>query len=279
MDIKEFQEARKQFQLKYGKEFVQAASENKDLCVNQRVLFKLSIRVPEPYLCVQYLKEISKEYNVDWDDSAMTNELSTLGTNIGMNLNPHSSNMSAQQTQPTPYTGDQYAPLGFNNQQATFAQPTTQQLPSFGQTPPVQSFGVSPTPTFGQQPPSFGQATPSFGQQLPSFGQQPQPQQTTPSLGLSNSSTQNNYAPMYATGVSSTPGYPAEGFAPQGFNTNQYAALPDSTASTTTATSHLSFPSYDTTATTTSAGTNVDPNPSYDFDELQKRFEALKRRE
>ena len=60
--------------LKFGKEFVEAAAENKELAVNQRVMFKLGVKVPEPYLCVQYLKQIATKYNIDWDvNSSISN--------------------------------------------------------------------------------------------------------------------------------------------------------------------------------------------------------------
>ena len=68
---KELLEIRNQFQLKFGKEFVQAAMENKELTVNQRVMFKLGVKVPEPYLCVEYLKEIARENGIEWDESSV----------------------------------------------------------------------------------------------------------------------------------------------------------------------------------------------------------------
>lgn len=69
IEVPELSIVRTQIGLKFGKEFVESAMENKDLAVNQRVMFKLSVKVPEPYLCVQYLKEIAKEFNIEWDDS------------------------------------------------------------------------------------------------------------------------------------------------------------------------------------------------------------------
>src|SRR5690606_4554044 len=68
LEVPELQVIRKQLELKFGKEFVRAAMENKDLAVNQRVMFKLGVKVPEPYLCVQYLKEIAREHDVKWDE-------------------------------------------------------------------------------------------------------------------------------------------------------------------------------------------------------------------
>jgi len=65
---------RKQFELRWGKEFVKNATENKDLAVNQRVLFKLGVKVPEPYLCVQYMKEIARENNIKWEDTSFSSQ-------------------------------------------------------------------------------------------------------------------------------------------------------------------------------------------------------------
>eukprot|EP01080_Neovahlkampfia_damariscottae_P003642 gene3642-6458_t len=82
LEIKEFGNIRDEFAKKFGKDFVRNAAENKDLSVNQRVMFKLGVKVPEPYLCVQYMKEIAAENNVQWDDSSMT---ATVETSMGLN--------------------------------------------------------------------------------------------------------------------------------------------------------------------------------------------------
>jgi len=74
IDIIEFESIRKQFELRWGKEFVKNATENKDLAVNQRVLFKLGVKVPEPYLCVQYMKEIARENNIKWEDTSFSSQ-------------------------------------------------------------------------------------------------------------------------------------------------------------------------------------------------------------
>lgn len=81
LEIAELENIRKQFTLLWGKEFVKIASENKDLAVNQRVLFKLSVRVPDPSLCVQYMKEIAKENNINWEDHSTSHEEKPLGIN------------------------------------------------------------------------------------------------------------------------------------------------------------------------------------------------------
>jgi vacuolar protein sorting-associated protein IST1 len=63
--------------MKFGKEFATAAVQNRDNCVNARVIcrrfshsvqivHKLSIQTPENYLVFQYLNEIAKMYNLEW---------------------------------------------------------------------------------------------------------------------------------------------------------------------------------------------------------------------
>jgi len=74
-EVKELMEVRNQFAAKFGKEFVDSAMDNKDLAVNQRVMFKLDVKVPEPYLCIDYLREIAKENGIEWDDSNVVTDV------------------------------------------------------------------------------------------------------------------------------------------------------------------------------------------------------------
>jgi len=58
---------REQFVRKFGKEFVQAAANNTEMAVNQKVFYRLSMQVPEPYLCIQYMKDVANQYQLDWE--------------------------------------------------------------------------------------------------------------------------------------------------------------------------------------------------------------------
>eukprot|EP01060_Flectonema_neradi_P032338 TRINITY_DN511_c3_g1_i1.p1 TRINITY_DN511_c3_g1~~TRINITY_DN511_c3_g1_i1.p1 ORF type:complete len:269 (+),score=39.20 TRINITY_DN511_c3_g1_i1:57-809(+) len=58
---------RKQFVLKFGKEFVEIANEDRERAVNQRVMEKLSCAVPDPNRCRAYLEDICNEYGNDWE--------------------------------------------------------------------------------------------------------------------------------------------------------------------------------------------------------------------
>ncbi|RIA90576.1 regulator of Vps4 activity in the MVB pathway-domain-containing protein [Glomus cerebriforme] len=65
-EIKELGQVRDQLIGKYGKEFALNAIENKDNCVNERIIQKLMFNTPDPFLVNRYLEEIAKTYNVDW---------------------------------------------------------------------------------------------------------------------------------------------------------------------------------------------------------------------
>ena len=58
---------RRQVAIKFGKEFVEIANEDRERGVNQRVIEKLSCSVPDPNRCEAYLEDICNEYGIDWD--------------------------------------------------------------------------------------------------------------------------------------------------------------------------------------------------------------------
>lgn len=66
VDIPELTEIRKQFRAKYGKDFEQAALENRGGVLNDRVVSKLSIHPPAAYLVQTYLEKIAEQFEVDW---------------------------------------------------------------------------------------------------------------------------------------------------------------------------------------------------------------------
>lgn len=57
---------RNQLYYKFGSAFVQEAQDNSNCMVNASVLRKLSIQPPSAYSVQEYLKEIAKEFKVDW---------------------------------------------------------------------------------------------------------------------------------------------------------------------------------------------------------------------
>uniref|UniRef100_M4B5L5 IST1 homolog n=1 Tax=Hyaloperonospora arabidopsidis (strain Emoy2) TaxID=559515 RepID=M4B5L5_HYAAE len=66
-EVPELAEVKRQLTKKYGQDFEAAASRNVDGCVNERVMQKLSVQPPSAFLVVNYMKEIAREFHVDWN--------------------------------------------------------------------------------------------------------------------------------------------------------------------------------------------------------------------
>lgn len=75
-EIPELAAIRKLFEKKYGKDFVSAAIELRPNCaVNRMLIDKLSVRTPSGETKMKVLKEIAKEYQVEWDTRESEQEL------------------------------------------------------------------------------------------------------------------------------------------------------------------------------------------------------------
>ncbi|KAG9443134.1 hypothetical protein H6P81_018988 [Aristolochia fimbriata] len=75
-DIPELTQIRDIFEKKYGKDFVTAASELRPDCgVNRTLIERLSVRTPTGEMKLKVLKEIAKEYKVEWDTAESEKEL------------------------------------------------------------------------------------------------------------------------------------------------------------------------------------------------------------
>ncbi|KAL6529225.1 hypothetical protein OROGR_014848 [Orobanche gracilis] len=72
-DIPDLLHVRNLFSVKYGKEFIAAASE---LRPDTSIIEKLSVSAPPPHLKLKVLKEIAREYNINWDSIATETEFS-----------------------------------------------------------------------------------------------------------------------------------------------------------------------------------------------------------
>lgn len=69
-DLPDLLQVKNLFTSKYGKEFVSAVSELRpDTSVNRTIIEKLSVNAPSAPLKLKLLKEIAREYNVNWDSS------------------------------------------------------------------------------------------------------------------------------------------------------------------------------------------------------------------
>jgi len=64
--IDEFLVIRKLIAAKFGKPFVIDCMNNRDHCVNERVVNRLSIQMPESAIAYRYLNEIAQAYQVKW---------------------------------------------------------------------------------------------------------------------------------------------------------------------------------------------------------------------
>ncbi|KAF9926701.1 hypothetical protein FBU30_003777 [Linnemannia zychae] len=75
-EIKELLLVRDQLTAKFGREFVTNAMENKDESVNPRIIQKLQVQTPDPYLVNRYLEEIARTFKVAWSpDPQMDHQL------------------------------------------------------------------------------------------------------------------------------------------------------------------------------------------------------------
>ncbi|KAF9184146.1 hypothetical protein BGZ51_003543 [Haplosporangium sp. Z 767] len=86
-DVKELLLVRDQLAAKFGRDFVTNAMENADESVNPRIIQKLKVQTPDPYLVNRYLEEIAKTFKVSWTaDPEMDNQL--IGSMDGEFLDP-----------------------------------------------------------------------------------------------------------------------------------------------------------------------------------------------
>jgi vacuolar protein sorting-associated protein IST1 len=244
VEVPEFLNVRKQFALKFGPQFVEKAMVNHDLTVNDKVMFKLGVKVPEPYLCVQYLKQIAEENNIEWADST-GDSAPTTGSGYGGGMPPYNGGGGM----------DHYNQPTF--QQQNYGPPPTVQSQQFHQT------GTVPTGNFGSTgggyapPPTGNYGSGSTGI-YPSSGTSNLPQSQ---YGYDSSV---HAPPPYISASSTTSGYTVD-FQPQVQHPLEHTLPTFSNPSD----------SYDSYAGGDTSGGGDD----YNFDELQKRFEALKKRE
>ncbi|XP_042484387.1 uncharacterized protein LOC122064686 [Macadamia integrifolia] len=75
-DIPELLQIRNIFEKKYGKEFVSAATDLRPNCgVNRVLIEKLSVRTTTGEVKLKLMKEIAKEYQIEWDTTESEKEL------------------------------------------------------------------------------------------------------------------------------------------------------------------------------------------------------------
>ncbi|KAK3817092.1 MAG: regulator of Vps4 activity in the MVB pathway-domain-containing protein [Linnemannia elongata] len=86
-EVKELLLVRDQLAAKFGRDFVTNAMENKDESVNPRIIQKLKVQTPDPYLVNRYLEEIARTFKVAWSpDPEMDHQL--IGSMDGEFIDP-----------------------------------------------------------------------------------------------------------------------------------------------------------------------------------------------
>jgi len=73
-ELKELHMLREMLMHKFGRDFSIAVMENRNNCVNERVMQKLIISTPSRTLVDAYLTEIARGYHIDWTPPKDTNE-------------------------------------------------------------------------------------------------------------------------------------------------------------------------------------------------------------
>ncbi|KAJ7944085.1 Regulator of Vps4 activity in the MVB pathway protein [Quillaja saponaria] len=75
-EIPELMALKDTFEKKYGKDFVSAATDLRPNCgVNRMLIDKLSVRTPTGEVKLKIMKEIAKEYQIEWDTTESEKEL------------------------------------------------------------------------------------------------------------------------------------------------------------------------------------------------------------
>eukprot|EP00943_MAST-04B_sp_MAST-4B-sp1_P009625 g9625.t1 len=66
-EIPELMKVRKMFKAKYGEKFEERALMNENRIVNEKIVNKLGITPPNSFLVLEYMKEIAKAHNIEWN--------------------------------------------------------------------------------------------------------------------------------------------------------------------------------------------------------------------
>ncbi|KAJ3090882.1 hypothetical protein HK102_002384 [Quaeritorhiza haematococci] len=250
-EIKELYEVRDQLIMKFGKEFAMAAMENKNDIVNSRIVHKLKVQTPDPILVNQYLKTIAKAYNVIWDFESDDDALYGIDNPTGG------------------IAADTTLGIGGIGMKDSSMQPT-----SAAQIPITQVPYTYPK-QYPQQPPQQQQY-----QQLPlPPQQQPPPLAQNYPQGLPQSYTNK----AGGAGGGHTAGLPPTSFGLSSSPQRQqqpYGSGPSRGRQDTSRTDNSAVPDFPIIPGSGGGGTSDEykSDDLPDFDDLTRRFEALKRK-
>uniref|UniRef100_A0A7S1C0S0 IST1 homolog n=1 Tax=Corethron hystrix TaxID=216773 RepID=A0A7S1C0S0_9STRA len=108
IDVPELKEVRKQFRLKYGGKFEEAALSDSSGLVNSRVKKKLGVHPPSAGIVLTYLNEVCREYSVEWESISTlpteNEEAERRGDKIEVSQWPGSTEMAKPTAPPTGYS-------------------------------------------------------------------------------------------------------------------------------------------------------------------------------
>jgi len=244
--IDEFLVIRKLMVAKFGKPFVIDCMNNRDHCVNERVVHRLSIQMPESATAYRYLNEIAQAYQVKWS---------------------HEIPQQYVPAQPEPVQSSQ-ASLAFPQvPSSSSSKQTTSLQPSFPDIPRANS-----GPVFPDVPSKVSKSSPAPAPSFPSFPSVPsEPEMSIPVFNPSELPGGQVF-PSVPSGKSTAPNFPDFPSPPS--STTSTLSFPSTPSSTT---STLSFPSTPSSPSSTSSFA-FDDKDVPDFDELTARFEKLKKR-
>ncbi|KAF9356246.1 hypothetical protein BGX26_005535 [Mortierella sp. AD094] len=121
-EVKELLLVRDQLAAKFGREFATNAMENKDESVNPRIIQKLKVQTPDPYLVNRYLEEIAKTFKVNWTADPETDHqligamdgefIDPINNSVEQRFRPQEANKQPSKAQPMDMEVDRLDLLG-----------------------------------------------------------------------------------------------------------------------------------------------------------------------
>jgi hypothetical protein len=104
--------------LKWGPRFVEQAGVNHDLTVNERIMVRLCVKSPEPYLVISYMKKIAEQHGIEFEDMTPAPAPIDVNYNGGNNNFNNGNNYGGNDFggyQPPVYTQPQYSPAPYQD--------------------------------------------------------------------------------------------------------------------------------------------------------------------
>jgi len=253
-DVAELRVIAAQLGFKYGKEYVQAARENSVNTVSPKLMHKLSVQAPPKILVEKYLIEIARNYNVAYepDQQILEQDEAYLGDGMLINFNDLNNK------------GDPGSGPSGGGGGGGFTQPPM---------PAATGFNLPAVPTDGAGPPPMGFVDPALlkAQEAAAY---PPPNPANIPQPYNSANIPQPYNPYSVDNNPEKPlntnfNYPTPTPAPRS-NVDDALNLPDVPGG-------FNLPSPGGSAVGPPPPANP-PEDDTNFDDLTKRFEALKKR-